>query len=380
MHYLSDAALQGLKEYTYKPGGYTWLDNLHNPLWNYTTSKLPMWLAPNLITLSGLLGVVFAHMLTVIYLPDFEGRAPSWAYTLAGISVVIYANLDCIDGKQARRTGSSSPLGQLFDHGCDAYVVHLLIGNIMACAGHTCGPRTVIGCVTIMLPWALAQWEEYHTGHMLYGNGYWGVLEALYGTTFFHIVTGVFGPSLWSIKLFEIGGHNFLTLDAVLSILCTTCSIQSLGQIWRVLTLDVKDLPPKERGNKELGGRNAAWHLGCMLFVIGFGSLWVLEPPSSAGECRAAFTTFGTAYAYIATQLIVAHMSKIAFEPSPWAMGILFLGAVNTRLLIVNKLVFAFGALGVTAFGYMHYIVSIVRQICQFLDIWCLSIKARKTS
>lgn len=25
-----------------------------------------------------------------------------------------------MDGKQARRTGSSSPLGQLFDHGCDA--------------------------------------------------------------------------------------------------------------------------------------------------------------------------------------------------------------------------------------------------------------------
>jgi phosphatidylglycerophosphate synthase len=31
-----------------------------------------------------------------------------------------YLNLDSIDGKQARRTGTSSPLGELFDHGCDA--------------------------------------------------------------------------------------------------------------------------------------------------------------------------------------------------------------------------------------------------------------------
>ena len=31
---------------------------------------------------------------------------------------------------QARRTRSSSPLGQLFDHGCDALSVHLLMGNI----------------------------------------------------------------------------------------------------------------------------------------------------------------------------------------------------------------------------------------------------------
>jgi phosphatidylglycerophosphate synthase len=28
--------------------------------------------------------------------------------------------LDAIDGKQARRTGSSNALGELFDHGCDS--------------------------------------------------------------------------------------------------------------------------------------------------------------------------------------------------------------------------------------------------------------------
>ncbi len=31
--------------------------------------------------------------------------------------MLAYLHLDCIDGKQARRTKSSSPLGQLFDHG-----------------------------------------------------------------------------------------------------------------------------------------------------------------------------------------------------------------------------------------------------------------------
>ena len=28
--------------------------------------------------------------------------------------------MDAIDGKQARRTNSNNPLGELFDHGCDA--------------------------------------------------------------------------------------------------------------------------------------------------------------------------------------------------------------------------------------------------------------------
>jgi phosphatidylglycerophosphate synthase len=33
----------------------------------------------------------------------------------------IYSTLDAVDGKQARKTKSSSPLGQLFDHGCDSF-------------------------------------------------------------------------------------------------------------------------------------------------------------------------------------------------------------------------------------------------------------------
>jgi phosphatidylserine synthase len=47
--------------------------------------------------------------------------------------VVFYTILDCLDGKHARRTNTSSPLGQLFDHGCDALSVNLLLANI-ACS------------------------------------------------------------------------------------------------------------------------------------------------------------------------------------------------------------------------------------------------------
>jgi ethanolaminephosphotransferase len=39
----------------------------------------------------------------------------SWA-----IGLWFYQSLDAIDGKQARRTGTSGPLGELFDHCCDA--------------------------------------------------------------------------------------------------------------------------------------------------------------------------------------------------------------------------------------------------------------------
>lgn len=47
-------------------------------------------------------------------------QAPRWAFLLCAIGLFIYQSLDAIDGKQARRTDSSSPLGELFDHGCDS--------------------------------------------------------------------------------------------------------------------------------------------------------------------------------------------------------------------------------------------------------------------
>lgn len=43
-----------------------------------------------------------------------------------------YSSLDAIDGKQARRTGTSGPLGEFFDHGCDA--VNLVLTTFLCAA------------------------------------------------------------------------------------------------------------------------------------------------------------------------------------------------------------------------------------------------------
>lgn len=47
-------------------------------------------------------------------------QVPAWAHVFCALGLFIYQTLDAIDGKQARRTGTSSPLGELFDHGCDS--------------------------------------------------------------------------------------------------------------------------------------------------------------------------------------------------------------------------------------------------------------------
>lgn len=59
-------------------------------------------------------------LLNCSYSPNGVEPPPRWTCFLCALGLFVYQSLDSIDGKQARRTNTSSPLGELFDHGCDS--------------------------------------------------------------------------------------------------------------------------------------------------------------------------------------------------------------------------------------------------------------------
>lgn len=75
--------------------------------------------------------VVPLLLLLACFGTDFEGPVDSWWCYLQAFSYLAYRMLDEMDGKQARKTGNSSPLGLLFDHGCDSFTTALLTIMIM---------------------------------------------------------------------------------------------------------------------------------------------------------------------------------------------------------------------------------------------------------
>ena len=88
--------------------------------------------------------------------------------------------------------------------GCDAFSVHLILASV-ACSLNL-GPtwRSVWGSMLIMTPWALAHWEEYHNGTMLYGNGFWGLTEANYALVIVHMITAVvriLQHACWAVRV-----------------------------------------------------------------------------------------------------------------------------------------------------------------------------------
>ena len=61
--------------------------------------------------------------------------------------------------------------------GCDALAVYLIVAQIGGTLDVGAGPLGVTGTMAIMIPWIAAQWEEYHSGLMLYSNGTVGITE-----------------------------------------------------------------------------------------------------------------------------------------------------------------------------------------------------------
>jgi choline/ethanolamine phosphotransferase len=145
---LSDKKLLRLSQHRYSASGATLLDPLMQRYWRWLVERVvPLWWSPNAMTLVGLACNIITACLLVYYSPDARHsvsiyimtlshrmsdgcylsdtpsrcrQIPAWPLLLCAIGLFVYQTLDACDGKQARRTKTSSCLGELFDHGCDA--------------------------------------------------------------------------------------------------------------------------------------------------------------------------------------------------------------------------------------------------------------------
>ena len=199
--FLTKEDLTNLENYEYHGGEYTFVDNILNPFWYKVAYAFPAWFAPNLITLTGLIVNISAAMLVLLYDPFLLGNAPGWVYINAAICLQVYAVLDAADGKQARRLSASSPLGQIFDHGCDA--VNLLFIIICSCsaAGFGIGQLTALTLSILYSVFVCAQLVEYQSNILLAGSKFFGVTETMILVSAFLLLTGLKGSKAWAIDV-----------------------------------------------------------------------------------------------------------------------------------------------------------------------------------
>ncbi|KAI5117533.1 hypothetical protein M0805_004766 [Coniferiporia weirii] len=217
MGYIPKHALENLKTYQYKGVDKSILSRyVLNPYWNWLVKLWPTSVAPNTITLTGLT-LVFINFLTMLYYdPAYctekhapDSAPPHWVYFTWAAGLFLYQSLDAIDGKQARRTQMAGPLGEMFDHGCDA--LNTTLEAILTCYALNVGRSwwTVASQAAALANFYLTTWEEYHTGQ-LYLAEFSGPVEGILIVVCLYIITGIYGPSFW-----DQGILSFLRLEHI---------------------------------------------------------------------------------------------------------------------------------------------------------------------
>ncbi|XP_064215020.1 cholinephosphotransferase 1 isoform X5 [Tribolium castaneum] len=264
---LSDAQLKRLGEHQYSCQSVSILDKLLQPYWNWLTSKVPIWLAPNLITILGLIVNIVTALILIWFSPDAKQEAPRWACGLCGFGLFVYQSLDAIDGKQARRTGTANPLGELFDHGCDS--ISTVFVALSACIAVQLGyyPGWMFfQCFCAMTLFYCAHWQTYVSGTLRFGRI--DVTEAQYTIMGILLLSTIFGPSVWSTKFFS----GTVCLWYLIPLSTLICGLWSLYQsIIVIFTGGVG----KNGSTVAVFGFTFHWaHVVCTVFYLGFFQLF----------------------------------------------------------------------------------------------------------
>ncbi|KAK8878098.1 hypothetical protein M9Y10_004861 [Tritrichomonas musculus] len=191
--------------------------------WDFLINYVPLKIAPNLITLIGFSFEVVSFLISFIISHAASRPLPWWVCIFNGISLHIYQTLDNLDGRQARRTGSSSPLGQFFDHGCDAITgVFEMMKVVMS---FSMG-NTIESYVFVMLMatgFFFTSWEEYNR-HAFYLGYINGPDEGLLFLAICHVLAGIF-PSFKNIANFTLIQIGFVisASSTILPIIYNVC-------------------------------------------------------------------------------------------------------------------------------------------------------------
>ncbi|CAK5008525.1 unnamed protein product [Meloidogyne enterolobii] len=212
--YLSEQQLSGFNKYKY-----ACIDNspisvyISHPFWNWIVEFYPRWLPPNVLTLGGFLILISSFILVSIYDYNFnsntfgfkqEEAIPNWIWLVCSIATFLAHLLDGTDGKQARRTGSSGPTGELFDHGFDSWStvpLTLTIFSIFGRGEYSISPYTML-CVliSVQLVFICSHWEKYNTGVLFLS---WGYDASQYGLCIFHLFAFFANPKIFHSNLVE---------------------------------------------------------------------------------------------------------------------------------------------------------------------------------
>ncbi|GMM35648.1 diacylglycerol cholinephosphotransferase [Saccharomycopsis crataegensis] len=390
--------------------------------WSNFVKVFPHWFAPNLVTLSGF-GFIVANILTCLYYDPYLDNpdVPSWTIVSYAIGLFMYQTFDACDGMQARKTGQSGPLGELFDHCVDALNTSLSVIIFASVTKMGYGWMFIISQFAVLANFYLSTWEEYHT-HILFLSEFSGPVEGILMIVILYLATAYYGSSIWTVEWFRVNLVSFLPsgLINILSYLgFVQLTIDQEGLLSAFASVDassiyiilgsgslyfniisaynnVKRIYAKNKSIDYLKESHKAIK-GLVPFAMYYASVvaFLIVSTPHIFTNTSSFLPFvlqiGTSMAFTVGRIIISHLTLSEF---PHRLPTLYLPTLQVAAyglvkflnwssgvgialdVAVNNI--AWAGFGISMGIYGCFIAEIITEISSFLDIWVLRIKHPK--
>ncbi|MBE3047444.1 CDP-alcohol phosphatidyltransferase family protein [Candidatus Bathyarchaeota archaeon] len=303
----------------------------------------------------------------------------------------MYQTMDNIDGKQARRTGTSSGLGELFDHGIDS--LNCTLASLLETASMGLGTSKsgVFTALCPCVPMFFSTWETYHT-HTLYLGYINGPTEGLLIACAIMAMSGIYGPQIWTEPIVNFVGERYLFGYA--AVVGDTC-IRDVWIVVLVSSMLVAHIPfcvlnvVRARRAQKLPVAPVFLEWTPMA-VYTFGiAAWIYSPYSalrSDNHLVLFCLTMSFVFGRMTTKMILAHLTRQPFPYWTVMLTPLVGGAAMANLPRVGlkavppgaELAYLCAYFVFAAVVYFRWAYLVVSSICRYLGINALTIPLEK--
>ncbi|CAF0809159.1 unnamed protein product [Rotaria sordida] len=369
---LNEQQIKRLKEHKYASEGTTLVDPYMQKFWKRLVEYCPLWVAPNLITIVGLVINIGTSVLLMYLTNGAKEPCTRWMYFFTALGLFIYQSLDAIDGKQARRTNSSTPLGELFDHGCDS--VSTVFVTLATCCAVQLGlyPWTMFWCcMTSYVTFYCAHWQTYVSGKLKFGKI--DCTEAQWTFITIYLISSI-APNFWSttVPIINIEARILAGLLAVGSAVWSSANnilIISKGGCGRNFS--------------SVAGTSIifpVWHIGFLIFLAFIASNYSISH-SLKEHTALHLTCYGIVFSKITNRLIIAHMSKSPLDTWDTAYYGPVAVCVNQYFnCCIKEDIFLWIFLIYSLYDLLRYNIKVCQELCDALNIYCFQIEPPTTS
>ena len=237
------------------------------------------------------------------------------------------------------------------------------------------------------LPMFFSTWETYHT-HTLYLGYFNGPTEGLILACTFMIVSGLYGPQIWTEKISDLVGYHeilgdYNMIDLWIPIILGTFFVAHLPAciIHVVQARRSKGLP--------VAPVFLDW-IPMIIYTVGCGA-WLYSPYSTLLQeehlllfCLTMSFVFGR----MTTKIILAHLTRQPFPYWTVMLAPLIGGAVLANLpffgfsalTATQELLYLRGYFVFASVAYLRWALLVIDSICAYLEINCLRITPPKAN